>query len=154
VPEDSPGWKLDLGAREQVLAEPVTANGVVMFTTHEPGGSVDGSLCGSNDTNRVYALRIESAAAALDLNGDLLLTEADRSAVLEQKGIAAGVRIETPVPQQGAPTAPSSGTPEQPGLPGGPAAAAPNCLVGAELLAHCVPLDTVLRTFWKRTSVN
>ena len=48
VPQDSPGWKLDLGSREQVLAEPVTANGVVMFTTHEPGASLDGSLCASN----------------------------------------------------------------------------------------------------------
>jgi len=151
VPEDAPGWKLDLGPREQVLAEPVTANGVVMFTTHEAGASVDGSLCGSNETNRVYALRVESAAAALDLNGDLQLTDADRSAVLEQKGIASGVRIEAPGLQQGEPNDPAPGAP---GLPDAPPAAAPTCLVGAELLTHCVPLDTVLRTFWKRTSVN
>ena len=155
VPVGSPGWKLDLGSREQVLAEPVTANGVVMFTTHEPGASLDGSLCASNDANRVYALRVESAAAALDLNGDLEVTDADRSAVLEQKGVAPGVRIETPGPEQGAPSEPSGGTPGAPAAP--PATApsgAPTCLVGAELLTRCVPLDTVLRTFWKRTSAD
>ena len=155
VSQDSPGWKLDLGSREQVLAEPVTANGVVMFTTHEPGASLDGSLCASNDTNRVYALRVESAAAALDLNGDMEVTDADRSAVLEQKGVAPGVRIETPGPQQGAPSEPSGGTPGAPAAP--PATApsrAPTCLVGAELLTECVPLDTVLRTFWKQTSAD
>jgi type IV pilus assembly protein PilY1 len=157
MPEGSPGWKLDLGSREQVLAEPVTANGVVMFTTHEPGASLDSSVCASNDTNRVYALRVESAAAAIDLNGDLEVTDADRSAVLEQNGVAPGVRIETPGPKQGAPSEPSGGTPA-PGAPAAPPAtvpsAAPTCLVGAELLTQCVPLDTVLRTFWKRTSAD
>jgi type IV pilus assembly protein PilY1 len=163
IPTDSPGWKLDLAANEQVLAEPVTTNGVVMFTTHEPGASIEGSLCASGgDTNRVYALRVESAAAALDLNDDARVTDADRSAVLEQKGVAPGVRIETPGPEPRAGTTP--GGPGSPAGPGGPGAAGtpasgapsqmPRCLVGAEVLNRCVPLDAVLRTFWKRTSVN
>jgi type IV pilus assembly protein PilY1 len=161
VPDDSPGWKLDLAAGEQVLTEPVTANGVVMFTTHEPGASVEGSLCASHDTNRVYALRVESAAAALDLNKDARVTDADRSAVLEQKAVAPGVRIELPGTGQGGPAVPLPGTPANPppgtpGTPGAPAASttAPKCLIGAELLNTCVQLDTVLRTFWKRTTAN
>jgi Tfp pilus tip-associated adhesin PilY1 len=151
VPDDSPGWKLDLGSSEQVLTESVTANGVVMFTAHEPGASVEGSLCASDGTNRVYAVHVETAAAALDLNDDAKVTDADRSAVLEQKGIAPGVRIETPGPGQGGPAEPPT-----PGTPGTPAAATrvARCLVGVELLNQCVPLDTVLRTFWKRTSVD
>jgi type IV pilus assembly protein PilY1 len=164
VPDDAPGWKLDMGPGEQVLSEAVTANGVVMFTTHEPGASVDGSLCASDDTNRVYALRVESAAAALDLNDDARIDDADRAAVLEQKGIPPAVRIELPGPEQGAPAEPlpgtsvdpPPGTPGTPGTTGTPAAdsSAPKCLIGAELLNHCVPLDTVLRTFWKRTTAN
>jgi type IV pilus assembly protein PilY1 len=149
VPNESPGWKVDLGAGEQVLAESVTANGIVMFTTHEPSASLDGSLCASDaDTNRVYALRIESAAAALDLNNDTQVNEADRSAVLEQKGIAPGVRIETPGPGQGTPATPLPETPPN-AVSGTPA-----CLVGVERLTQCIPLDTVLRTFWKRTTAN
>lgn len=157
VPDDSPGWKLDLGPGEQVLTEPVTASGVVMFTTHEPGASIDGSLCASDDTNRVYAVRVESATAALDLDNDTKVTDADRSAVLEQKGIPPAVRIETPGSQQGGAAQPWPGTPASPDAPGSPASApsrATRCLVGAELLSQCVPLDTVLRTFWKRTTAN
>jgi type IV pilus assembly protein PilY1 len=151
VPDDSPGWRLDLPAGESVLAEPVTANGTVMFTTHEPGASIDGSLCASDGTNRVYSVRVDSGAAALDLNDDARIDDADRSAVLEQKGIAPGVRIE--MPGQSTSTAPPV-----PGAPGSQptAAATPptTCLVGTELLNQCVPLDAVLRTFWKRTLSN
>lgn len=168
VPADSPGWKLDMGPGEQVLTEPVTANGIVMFTTHEPGAAVEGSLCASDeDINRVYALRVESATAALDLNEDAQVTDADRFAVLEQKGVVPAVRIETPGSEQGAPAGPSPGAPgdASPGTPadpspettGTPTAApspAPKCLVGAELVNQCVPIDTVLRTFWKRTTAN
>jgi type IV pilus assembly protein PilY1 len=147
---DSPGWKLDLAAGEGVLSESLTANGVVLFTTHQPGAAVEGSLCASDDdTNRAYAVRIDTGAPALDLNHDAAVTDADRSVVLQQKGIPASVRIEVPRPGQGAPTDPS--------VPGGSPSAqdrAPLCLVGAEQLNQCVPFDAVLRTFWKRTSVN
>jgi hypothetical protein len=151
VPDGSPGWKLDLGPGEQVLTEPVTANGVVMFTTHEPGASVEGSLCASDeDINRVYALRVESATAALDLNDDAQVTEADRFAVLEQKGVAPAVRIEMPGAEQGAPAGPAGA----PNFPPSTPSTAPTCLIGAEVLNQCVPLDAVLRTFWKRTTAN
>ena len=150
--DDAPGWKLDLTSGEAVLSESVTAGGVVMFTTHQSSASVEGSLCASDDTNRVYAVHVDLGTAALDLNGDAKVTDADRSAVLEQKGIPAAVRVEFPRPgpvTSGEPPAP--GTPELP--PTAPAHAS-NCLVGAELLNACVPLDAVLRTFWKSTSVN
>jgi type IV pilus assembly protein PilY1 len=154
--DDAPGWKLDLASGEAVLAEPVTASGVVMFTTHQAGAAPDGSLCASDaDTNRVYALRVDTGAAALDLDGDARVTDADRSAVLEQKGIPPEVRVELGLPGQresaGLP-APEPGAPDT--APADAPARAPRCLVGAELLKQCVPLDAVLRTFWKRTSVN
>ena len=150
--DDAPGWKLDLTSGEAVLSESVTAGGVVMFTTHQSGASAEGAFCASDDTNRVYAVHVDLGTAALDLNGDARVTDADRSVVLEQKGIPAAVRIELPPPgpvASGEPPAP--GTPELP--PTAPAHAS-NCLVGAELLNACVPFDAVLRTFWKSTSVN
>jgi hypothetical protein len=153
VPDDSPGWKLDLpSAREGVLTEALTANGIVMFTTHAPGAVVDGSACETGEMNRVYAVSVDSGAAALDLNHDAQVTADDRSAVLEQQGVAPGVRIELPLPGVDAPGSPPPVTPGTP--PGVTASQAPRCLVGVELLTRCVSLDAVLRTFWKRTSVN
>jgi type IV pilus assembly protein PilY1 len=151
--DDAPGWKLDLTSGEAVLAESVTANGVVMFTTHQADAAPEGSLCASDaDTNRVYAVRVDTGGAALDLDGDTKVTDADRSAALEQKGLPPAVRIELPVPGATLPEDPAA--PGSPGTPPAGSARAPRCLVGVELLNQCVPLDTVLRTFWKRTSVN
>jgi hypothetical protein len=117
-----------------------------MFTTH---ASVDGSACGADATNRVYAMRVDSGAAAFDFNHDAQVNDADRSATLQEQGIPPGVRIELPIATEpGEPPPPTSGSP--------PAAAshAPRCLVGVELLSQCVPFDALLRTFWKRTTVN
>jgi Tfp pilus tip-associated adhesin PilY1 len=161
VPADSPGWKLDLafnGAApgEKVLAESLTASGVVLFTTYQPGTRVDGAECDVSATNRVYAVRVDSGNAALDLNGDLQITQADRSAMLEQTGSAVEPRIELAMPVPKVPGSPSP--PGAPGIPGAPASdsalAQPRCLVGAELMNQCVPIDTVIRTYWKRLSVN
>ena len=105
------------------------------------------------NVNRVYALRVESADAALDLNDDAQVTDADRSAVLEQKGVAPGVRIETPAPGRAVPAGAAPGGPGA--LPAAPPSSAPaTCFAGIERLSHCVSIDTVLRTFWKRTSTN
>ena len=147
VPENSPGWKLTLpSAGEGVLAESLTVNGAVLFTTH---ASAAGSACGADAANRIYALQVDSGAAALDLNHDTQVTDADRSATLDEQGIPPSVRIELPIA-----TTPGESSPPAPGSPPVAASHAPRCLVGAELLSQCVPFDAVLRTFWKRTSVN
>jgi Tfp pilus tip-associated adhesin PilY1 len=139
-----------------VLAESLTASGVVLFTTYQPGTRVDGAECDVSATNRVYAVRVDSGNAALDLNGDLQITQADRSAMLEQTGSAVEPRIELAMPVPKVPGSPSP--PGAPGIPGAPASdsalAQPRCLVGAELMNQCVPIDTVIRTYWKRMSVN
>ena len=148
------GWKLDLAAGEAVFAESLTASGVVMFTTHQAGASSDGSLCASDDRDRVYAVHVETGAAALDLNHDAQITDADRSADLQQTGIPPGVRIELPG-QGGSQEPPATPGEPPPGTAGAPPSAnAPRCRVGAELLSRCVPLDAVVRTFWKSRSVN
>ncbi len=152
LPEGSPGWKLDLASNGAVLTESTTANGVVLFTTHQPAASVDGTDCASG-INRVYAVRVDSGDAALDLNGDMQITQADRSAALKQTGAPVEPRVELTLPAPGSPSAPAT-----PGTPGAPApdgtSVQARCLVGAELMNQCVQIDTVIRTFWKRLSVN
>ena len=119
-----------------------------MFTTYEPPANADPSGCEQNGTNRVYYVWIDDAAAVMDLNDDEKVTDEDRSTPLTQTGIAEGPRIER-IPGRAA-AEPS--TPSDPGTADyGPGT---QCLVGAEVLKHCLPLGTVLRTYWKRTSIN
>jgi hypothetical protein len=124
---------------------------VILFTTYQPANSLDSAGCAPPGTNRVYAVRVESGAAALDLNGDLEVTPDDRFATLTQEGIAGEPRIEWVKPG-------GSGAPGSPTAPPPPAdnstRPAARCLVGVEVMSACVRLDTVLRTFWKRISVN
>ena len=156
VPEGASGWKLDLTGDSAVLTESVTANGAILFTTHEAAASVDGAACDAGGSNRVYVVRVESGDAALDLNGDMQITQADRSAELAQTGIAIEPRIELGIPALPVPGLPSTpAVPGTPGASGGAAAPAQSrCTIGAELMNQCVPIDTVIRTYWKRTFVN
>lgn len=154
LPEGSPGWKLDLEGK--VLSDSLTLNGVVLFTTYRPATA---SACESDGSGEVYAVSIASGEAALDLNRDGEITEEDLSAALGEGGIPGAPRVE--VARPGAPG------PEGPAEPGGPTDPAPGgdpapppdsatvrCYAGTELMVACVPLDTTLRTFWKRTLVN
>ncbi|MEJ1966736.1 MAG: hypothetical protein WDO56_36405 [Gammaproteobacteria bacterium] len=154
ISDASPGWKLDLDGA--VLAESLTANGVVLFTVYRPEAGVDGAGCDADGTNRVFAVKVDSGDAALDLNGDSQITQADRSAALRQRGIAVEPRIDLSIVPPRTPGTPA--TPGNPDAPGGSgndfASTTARCFIGAELMNQCVPLDTVLRTYWKRMSVN
>ena len=161
VPDGSPGWKLDLtlnglNSGEKVLAESLTANGVVLFTTYQPAIAAKES-CDANGTSRVYAVRVDTGSAALDLNDDAKVTEEDLSSTLAQPAVGVEPRIELVMPVAHPPDTSPNG-PDTPGTPDVPpanaAASSTRCFVGAELMTRCVPLGTVLRTFWKRTTVN
>ena len=142
----SSGWKLELDANgEKVLTDSLTVQGVVMFTTHSGD-------CDEGGANRIHYVWLDDGKAVLDLNDNGKVTDEDRSLPLTQTGIADGPRIELLPPlgprQPGVP-------PSEPADPGEAGqAAGTRCLVGTEVLAHCVPIGTVLRTYWKRTSIN
>jgi type IV pilus assembly protein PilY1 len=85
VPDYALGWRLDLASGEEVLAESLTANGVVLFTTFKAaasGGTAD--CCTASCANRVYAVRADSGTAAIDLNRDVVVTPEDRSSLLSE----------------------------------------------------------------------
>jgi type IV pilus assembly protein PilY1 len=159
LPGGSSGWKLSLvlngeSSGEKVLSESLTANGVVLFTTWQPAVA-GGEACEANGTNRVYAVRVQDGAAALDLNEDSKVTAEDLYSTLAQDAVVGRPRIEIVRPggRPGAADDPrepgGSDEPDDNGPPGGT-----RCYAGTEQLGRCVPLDTVIRTFWKRTSVN
>jgi type IV pilus assembly protein PilY1 len=150
VPPEAVGWKLDLrptgtASGERVLAESITANGVILFTTFE--ASATG--CAHDGAGRVYAVKVDTPQPALDLNGDGEITADDVSVPLSTPGVPASVRIALPPPASEDPTRPGS-------LPGGDEDPTQtentHCRVGTETLAHCVPLRVLIRTFWRRHS--
>jgi type IV pilus assembly protein PilY1 len=135
VPLSAPGWKLSLRTGEKVLAEAVTASSTALVTTYQPDAA-----CG---TNRLYALRVDSGASALDLNGDGEVTPEDVSETLAQTGIAGEVRITWDPPRPGDPGEPPSPTP-----------AHSRCHVGDEVLSDCPQISRTTRTFWYRRGVD
>lgn len=136
VPRETPGWKFDLPPGERVLSEATTANGTILFTTFAPSAD-----CLAEGTNRVYALRIESAQPSLDLDGDHAITEADVSLRLTQTAIAPALRITLP------------GGADLAADPAGPSRSTSHCWIGGERLPVCVSIARVRRTFWQH-SVN
>ena len=153
VPAEAPGWKLDLlssdeSSGERVLSESITANGVVLFTTFQASASG----CPNDGVGRVYALNVDTAQPALDLNDDGEITSDDLSIPLSAPGAPASVQIQLNPPNDG--TAPVGSPPPPPASGNGdpPQPENTRCHVGPETLAHCVPLQALIRTFWRRHS--
>jgi type IV pilus assembly protein PilY1 len=59
------GWAFDLRPGEKVLAEAITANGTILFTTYTPTSS-----CVTDGAASVYALQLETGTAALPFGAD------------------------------------------------------------------------------------
>lgn len=152
VPPEAIGWKLDLGtgdSGERVLAESLTANGVVLFTTFQ----ANATGCQAEGTGRVYAVKIDTAQPALDLNNDGQITVEDLSVPLTEPGVPPSAQIDLLPPtsegtgQVGSPPAPPSTGDSNP-----PQRENTRCRVGTETLAHCVSFPALIRTFWRRHS--
>jgi type IV pilus assembly protein PilY1 len=136
VPGGSTGWKLDLNLNgwrgEKVLAESVTADGVIFFPTFTPTGVDPRNPCLATTLNRSYAVYVDSARpyGIQDSTlppGDPRRTDDpyDRFDTLVQGGIAPGTAIIQ--------------TPDDKTI----------CLNGVEA-KKCVSIGDVTRTFWER----
>jgi len=134
VDDSKVGWKLNLNnptwQGEKVLAESVTAAGVIFFPTFTPLQADPANPCLSKPSNRVYAMYANNAKPfAHWIDGQTgPLTTADRFMDLTQKGIAPAVAILN-----------------NPGSSGGSAL----CQVGAQILNRCVPVGDPVRSYWE-----
>jgi type IV pilus assembly protein PilY1 len=155
LPLDARGFKLELrlnGAGEKVLAEAVTVNGVLLFTTYQPQASSADPCAPSAGLNRAYALSVDRGRPVIDFNDNLRIDDTDAWTRLSQTGIAGEITylLETPTHAQGQ------------GPAGSPIETGPRdvlgrrgvCMVGVEVLRKCVPPGNVVRTFWQRRTVN
>lgn len=167
VPRDAKGWRMDLAPPdvlalgEQVLSESITVNKVVLFTTYQPergpeSAPADEGACEETGSSRVYAVRVDTGAAAVDLDSDGEITPSDRSVEMQHAGPPAAVSIEIANPGAGGTVPPPTDAP--PDDPDAPQPPSPNeavqCIVGTRVLKTCVPFSPLQRTYWHRATVE
>ena len=80
------GWYIKLGNGEKVLADSLTINYQVIFTTFQPSGSAVSCRPGEG-TGRTYVVSVFDGRPTLDMSGDDTLTKLDRSVQLKRGGI-------------------------------------------------------------------
>lgn len=160
VPDPARGWKLALDARrgEKILARPLTLAGLTLFTSWSPGEPDPQSPCAPPPgVNHLYALDVQAAAPALDLNDDGSVDTLDIRYRLEQESDPQEVRHvwEMPDPSDRAPSdaePPGTGS-EAPGAIDSLGRRSV-CMVGVQILKHCIAPQSVLRTYWQREGVD
>jgi type IV pilus assembly protein PilY1 len=131
VGDGSPGWKLRLDRTgEKVLADSVTASGVIFFPTFTPLDPDPAQPCLANPSNRVYAVHAASGRpfTRWDDRRTGALDEGDRFYDLGQTGIAPSVSILA-----------NPSDPNNMGI----------CQVGAQILNRCVKFGTTVRSYWE-----
>jgi type IV pilus assembly protein PilY1 len=90
------GWRMDLQTGEKVLANSLTVDGMVFFTTYKPDSSVTNSCAPSQGVGRLYALNAADAAPVQNLDGAgtlANLTLTDRYKTLIRGGIQPEPRL-------------------------------------------------------------
>lgn len=149
VPQGAAGWKLEMRLNggwvgEKILGEAITVDGTLLFTSYQPqaAGAVD-PCQPANGINRAYALRVDEGRPAIDLNNDHVINASDVSQALAQTGIAGEVSLAVESTAGRAdPDAPLNGVDAL--------GRRSLCVVGVEVLQHCVVPGGVVRTFWER----
>jgi type IV pilus assembly protein PilY1 len=155
VPATAAGWRLELRLNggwvgEKVLAESITVDGTILFTTFQPDSGPGSDPCvPSNGVNRAYAVGVDNGRASVDFNGDHTLDSHDISTRLAQSGIAGEVSIALESVLNGPNPDPNQSTD---GLD--PLGRRGFCVVGVEVLKRCVVPGSVVRTYWQRTANN
>jgi type IV pilus assembly protein PilY1 len=147
VPPTAPGWKLELNLNggwvgEKVLAEALTVDGTILFTSYQPVPPSQSDPClPANGINRAYALRVDDGRPFIDFNDSGVVDTADLFTELSQSGIAGEVSLAL----------------ESVDVGDGEGGAATDalgrrglCVVGVEVLQRCVVPGGVVRSYWRR----
>lgn len=92
----SSGWRLDLETGEKVLANSLTVDGTVLFTTYKPDSNLINSCAPSQGVGRLYAINAYDATPVKNLDGVGTLgnlTVTDRYKTLVRGGIQPEPRL-------------------------------------------------------------
>jgi type IV pilus assembly protein PilY1 len=141
VGDSAAGWKLRLSdpswRGEKVLAQSVTAGGIVMFTTYTPLDADPNNPCLANSLNRAYQLKASNGAPF----GSVRFHEISRH------GISPGITvIKDPAGNNDGDTD-GDGDVDADDDDGDDK---PLCLSGTKVLADCPPIGATIRSYWER----
>lgn len=134
VPDGSKGWKIEFRdakrSGEKVLADSVTAAGVIFFPTFTPLSPDPEKPCLARTGNRLYAVYAANGRPFTQWvdNPTTKPDVTDRYIDLAQKGIAPSLTILA-----------NPNDPNHKGI----------CQVGAQILNRCVEFGTAIRSFWE-----
>lgn len=139
------GWKLALTAKEKALAQSVTVNGVVMFTTFIPGTPPANSCDPSTGSARAYTVVVNTGMkyftdddVANTSDGDGLYEDFSTTGLPAQVSIVNEGAIIRTDGTTGTATSTSAGT----------------CLSGVTILGNCVDFGRKVKTFWQESGAN
>ncbi len=138
------GWWLPMGAGEKILAESITVNGTVMFTTYVPTAS--SSTCNvSTGGGRAYALSIEAGKKYFTNLYESFATTGlpSQITIVNQAGIT---RTDG--------TSSSSSTTTSSSSNSSSATASGTCLSGVSILGSCMQFGSMVKTFWQDAGAN
>ncbi len=147
VPPRAAGWKLELNLNggwvgEKVLAEALTVDGTILFTSYQPVPPAQSDPCRpANGINRAYALRVDDGRPFIDFNDSGGVDSTDLFTELAQSGIAGEVSLALESAAGG--SEPGGVAPDALGRRG-------LCVVGVEVLQRCVMPGGVVRSYWRR----
>lgn len=143
VPNNAPGWKLELRLPngfegEKVLAESRTFDNTVFFPTYLPTGTST-DPCAPAGSNRVYSVRVDDGSPVRDINRDGEIESVDRYTDLVGNTIVSEVTFLL--------------TGEL-GNGGGGEESSPAayCLAGGRALDACLSPNRFFRTYWRRSA--
>jgi type IV pilus assembly protein PilY1 len=137
------GWKLSLSTTEKSLADSITVDGVVMFTTYLPNSS-SASCDPTSGTARVYAMNILDGGAYFSTLYETFATTGLPSQVtlLNSSRIVKTLEGETTSSSSASSDSSSSGGKTTSGT----------CLSGVTVLGQCVNFGARIKTFWRDDS--
>lgn len=142
------GWYVTLsGLGEKVLAESLTYEGTIIFTTFKPSSGASSTSCAADiGESRIYALDQTTATPNFDLDGD---KEADASVVISIPGIAPKPVIIIP-PSSGSSGSSSGGTSNS-GSGQKPVVAVGTVILTPESEANNKPVTPI---YWRQNDVH
>ncbi|MGE0114198.1 MAG: pilus assembly protein [Steroidobacteraceae bacterium] len=141
------GWKLPLSSAEKALAQSVTVNGIVMFTTYIPFAAAS-SCSPSTGGGRAYSV---NAGTGIKYFTNLYETFATTGLPSQVSIVNEGDIVRTDGTTASSSSSTSSGSSSSSSSTPPPTG---TCLSGVSILGNCVEFGSRVKTFWTEPGAN
>jgi len=143
------GWKVVLNAKEKALAQSITVNGAILFTTYEPNIPVD--VCAaSTGTGRAYTLKTTGEKYFSTISETF-----NTSGIPAKESFFETANIIKTMENETAASSSSSGSTSS-GSSSSSSSSTPStlCTSGIYILGNCATASTRIKTTWSESGAN